>query len=187
MLEETLLRWFIVARTLECYDFERNTYKKGKLSAIALEFGKSEKTIRRIKEQYFQQRNENGRVPDMALKHSEKSGRPSALTAPMMDLIKHVDDKENGFKTQGMLAEVLDVSKSTMTKWLKKMETNITHSYLKPKSTAEHKHNRLEFVMSRILPNCMECRSFFDQVHLDESWFYLRNETELVRLYPGDE
>ncbi|CAN0042926.1 unnamed protein product [Choristocarpus tenellus] len=47
--------------------------------------------------------------------------------------------------------------------------------------------NRVDFILHQIPCNCKTHRTGLDTIHIDEAWFYLIHEREMVHMFPREE
>jgi len=181
-------KWAIISRYNWYTNCETCCIMSGGVKKISAECKVSEGTIRRIMAQYREQCQLQGTtVPDMQITCKPKSGRPSKLTDEVENEIRDANQATNGRSTIRNLSVSLDISKSTLHRYLKKMNVEIVSTWIKPKLSYDQKIERLRFILGL---RSGRTWSFEDQknvIVVDESWFYLHKTRGYVRLFPGDE
>jgi hypothetical protein len=102
-------------------------------------------------------------------------------------LIKNTIHAREERGTERHISNILLVPQPTFHKYLNLMGQIRTNTRLKPKLTELQLMNRLKFVLSRVDSRTNNFFNFDYDVHLDESWFYLREDSEWIRYFPGEE
>lgn len=183
----TAKRWGMVARYNYWFNPDTRTMPYGKITEIAKEFSVSNQTLMRAVNDYFLAANNNELVPDLSKNITEALGAPSKRTPEVEMEIKAYNSGRSGRTTIRNIATNTGLAKSTLSRYLDEMESKVITMRLKPKLTENHKLRRLEFVLNKIRPNGSLFKSFRNQVHIDESWFFLNTNGEFVRVFPGEE
>eukprot|EP00117_Sycon_ciliatum_P044677 scpid99779/ scgid32195/ len=85
----------------------------------------------------------------------------------------------------GKLAERgTKVTAMTIRKWCKDLGMVKRRRYIKPKLTATHRINRLQFALGQIDRSARRFTNLENVVHADEKWFFLMKDGQVCRVFP---
>jgi hypothetical protein len=112
-------------------------------------------------------------------------GRPSELTEELKAEIKDVNERTGGRLTILELSNHLQVSVSTMRRYLFSMEAERKSTWLKPKLSYQQQMERLRFVLNLRHGNRARFKSLQKVIMVDE--LVLSSSEGYVRIFPGDD
>ncbi|OMO72576.1 Transposase, Tc1-like protein [Corchorus olitorius] len=160
---------------------------KGSLTSLATMFSVSPKTIGRIWKQ-AKLCMENGLIVNVSSKLTGNVGRKKILIDP-----RKVSEIPLRRRTNiRSIAKALNMSKSTVHRRVKEGFIRAHSNAVKPDLTDENKKTRLEFCLSKLdLTNAgintIPFDGMFNQVHIDEKWFFMTRESERYYLLPEED
>lgn len=118
---------------------------------------------------------------------SGHSGGGNRLTDQEKNKLKAAVRDREGRHTIREIGEISSIPKSTVQDNLQAMGVIRYITWVKPALSEHHLIQRIEFILSRIdLHTNLFC-DMYHVIHVDECWFYLRQNKEWVRLLPGEE
>ncbi|XP_021861639.2 uncharacterized protein [Spinacia oleracea] len=157
----------------------------GVAKKLANEYGVDKSTVHRIwgraKDQMQQdvidvRRQKKGRVGRKAREFTE-------------EVIKNVPKRHR--TTLRSFAIALQTSPSTIYRLLKKGILRPHTNSIKPSVTAAHKTQRIQWILSKIIPRTVHSgpkfSSLYNVIHIDEKWFYMSRKTQRYYLLAGEE
>ena len=162
---------------------------------VAREFGVSDRTVRNIFSQYKQQIEEGVSTPDMGTKR-HKSGRKLQLTGSLRSDIESIlqdfADQCRYCSIDRLLGHLQELGhklgRSTLHEYLERMQSTTTKLWLKSQLNDTQRRRRLDFVLSQRDSghgaDYHRWKNKLNEIHIDESWFYIRNEQTKLRLTP---
>ena len=162
---------------------------------VAREFGVSDRTVRNIFSQYKQQVEEGVSTPDMGTKR-HKSGRKLQLTGSLRSDIESIlqdfADQCRYCSIDRLLGHLQELGhklgRSTLHEYLERMQSTTTKLWLKSQLKDTQRQRRLDFVLSQRDSghgaDYHRWKNKLNEIHIDESWFYIRNEQTKLRLTP---
>ena len=181
-------KWAVVARyNCRLYPGE-SKLRKGELTKLSHELKVTTKTISRIALEYKNQVEEKGFM-DVSLvpkKHGHV-GRKNRLDNRTKKRIHRKNTVTKGRLPLRMMAFQLGLKLTTLHRYMKRMGTTYRSLWIKPKLTEDHRMERIRFILKlRNGPRSNQFKNQFNTVVVDESWFYLKKDRTIVRLFPGD-
>ncbi|XP_023760264.1 uncharacterized protein LOC111908693 [Lactuca sativa] len=161
--------------------------KKGSASEVASLFSVSKRTVSRIWRQGKNQVDQ-GLPVDLSLNMSMVVGR-KRIQINLNQVSEIPLRRRSNIRS---LAKSLNVSKSTMHRWIKEGVLRPHTNAIKPTLTHENKRARLEFCLSKITLSSLfsPLPTFYDMfnvVHIDEKWFYMSKPSKRYYLVPGED
>jgi len=181
-------KWDLVCACLPYYDQNRQKVKYGQGEMLLFVTNRSRRTIQRVMREYFQKKNQFGFGNiDMAPKKKNKVGRKKQLTPIVRRRIIRENNKSKKTASIRKLSEAVNIPPSTLHRYVHDLGGTYTHSWLKPLLTDEHKLKRIEFIINLRRGRQWEFKKQFDTIVIDESWIYLYQDREKIRLFPGEE
>jgi len=179
--------WAVVATANLNLHRDLLTLPAGKCGEIALQFGLSERTISRIVSHYFEQINNDVLIPEMGDLRKNHSGAHTTKTLELVESLKEANAVTQGTSSDRAVADRAGIPRSTAQRWMKEEKVERHFIWLHPKLSENHRIARLNWCLNRIDFRNRKFRSFQNVVHIDESWFYLRSDKKIVRVFPGED
>ena len=81
----------------------------------------------------------------------------------------------------------LDNGTETVRRWFNKEAAAKVARRIKPSLSRDQKLRRIDFVCDEVGETTGDYLDQFNVVHLDESWFFLLQTNEKIRMFPGEE
>jgi transposase len=165
----------IVCRYFWYTDPSTGKLQNGALKSILSEVNRGKSTVMRTMKEFREMCNQQETLtPDLNETFGQRTGRPSELTEELKAEIKDVNERTGGRLTILELSNRIQVSVSTMRRYLISMEAERKSTWVKPKLSYQQQMERLRFVLNLRHGNRARFKS-------------LRNVIMLVRIYPGDD
>jgi hypothetical protein len=182
------MKWAIISRYLYYCPKDSTKIASGCLPIVVKELNISDRSIRRVMTQYFQMCKDQGTMcPDMSDTIKTRIGQASQLTEELKTEIKRINEETLGRLTILEFSNRLEISKSSMHRYLRQMYANKVSTWVKPKLSFHQQMERLRFVLNVRRGDSSQFKNQKNVVMVDESWFYLHKTKGYVRLFPGDE
>ena len=168
-----------------CSDNDDLRVDHGMLSKAAAKYGRSRQAIGNI---WREARKQLRAGRPIQLRNNRIGAKPTKIHFNPDD-VKAIEMKER--TTLQGLAEKLNVSKTTVWRWVNanmlKAHTNAIKSHL----TIENMMHRVKFCLRHLhldqSLNVIKFKSMQHIVHIDEKWFYLTKESERYYIVEGEE
>ena len=127
--------------------------------------------------------------PAIRSKRHFRGAKPVYDVDALAEALKLVPKKQR--KTSRAAASALGVSTFMIQQMKQKKMVWKHHSRLKPALTEENKQRRIEHVLDRIRPATrtggLVYDDLYDEIHIDEKWFYLTRDGEAYILVDGEQ
>ncbi|KAL7589894.1 hypothetical protein Lser_V15G40182 [Lactuca serriola] len=160
--------------------------QRGAISDVASQFSVSNRTVSRIWHQAKFQIN-HGLPVVLSSNMAKVVGRKRV----QVDFNQVLDIPLRRRSNIRSLANLLNVSKSTMHRRIKEGALRPHTNAIKPTLTHENKRARLEFCLSKISrslsSNIPTFHDMFNVIHIDEKWFYMSKPSRRYYLVPGED
>lgn len=157
--------------------FDAHVPARGKITEAATMFNVGRQTVTYIWAAAKRQLDE-GKPINMSSNKLGKA-RTKKVTLDIEKLKATPWEERNSIRA---VAEVLEVSKTTVARWVKDKEIKPHSNAMKPYLTDEGKLLRLEFSLSLLhydrQLNVIRFGSMENIIHIDEKWFYITRQTE---------
>jgi transposase len=181
-------KWGIVCRYFWYTDPSTGKLQNGALKSILSKVNRGKSTVMRTMKEFREMCNQQETLtPDLNETFGQRTGRPSELTEELKAEIKDVNERTGGRLTILELSNRIQVSVSTMRRYLISMEAERKSTWVKPKLSYQQQMERLRFVLNLRHGNRARFKSLQNVIMVDESWFYLHKVKGYVRIFPGDD
>jgi hypothetical protein len=170
-----------------------NKLQRGAMKQISLTFQKSERQIRRIRQQYHEQEDAGIKFPSCKRQKTE-CGRKTKLTPALMETIEKIaQDYASSCRYMSERALQADLrsldyplSLRTCGLYLTRLGCKVSKVWIKPLLTDKHKSDRMLWIINKADRahglNFNKFQSCFNRVHVDETWIYLKQTSSKIRL-----
>jgi hypothetical protein len=181
-------RWAFVAMILQ-YEPPPKVMKKTEICEL---FQITDRTGRRIMEEYRESIEKGEFVPDLSSDRLGNCGRSSDLTETLQKRLRKINKDTRGELTLRAFAAEYEkrhkepMALVTLSRYCDEMGFHKVRSYLKPSLTVEQKIWRLEFILQK-KDLGFRFKLELYVIHVDEKWFYLTQDKKSIRIHPDDE
>lgn len=152
--------------------------QKGAITLAAKQFKCNRMTISRIWKRASENNCQGESYANVDSLKKQNCGRKCKDYGEKLEKLRHIPLSRRG--TIRSAAHAIEVPKSTLFRILKKGKSiKRVSSTIKPFLTEKNKKDRVEFCLSKVLPDG-KFMDFKDYIHIDEKWFYL---TKCKRTY----
>ena len=164
-------------------------YKHKALERLSAKHGISKRELQRIGAKTRQQLNAGTGI-DLSHRRMGREPTTTKFSPEVAQKIRRINKATKGRgsfrQIQAKLnAEGVDVaSPSTVMEWTKNLDAFKTRNSVLPILTRDQKIWRVDFSLNKLKANG-ECKAFYDEVHIDEKWFALMPDGELIRVIPN--
>ncbi|XP_057250640.1 uncharacterized protein LOC125497841 [Beta vulgaris subsp. vulgaris] len=159
---------------------------RGLFNKTAAEYEVNRSTIYRIWKDAKRQMTSSGIIN---AKHKKKGRSGRKFIDVNLDTLRAIPKKNR--TTLRSFGEALQVSPSTIYRWVKRGILRPHTNSIKPKLTEAHKVKRLTWVLSLSIPKTVTELSKFqnlsNMIHIDEKWFYMSHVTHRYYLLADEE
>ncbi|XP_057526577.1 uncharacterized protein LOC130805810 [Amaranthus tricolor] len=177
----------LIVQQLTCLSKEPDRrFPWGTIKTIALQHNTSRWTVARLWES-AKTSMQNGIVIDV---NSRKRGRVGGKARVFeMTLLNVVPiEKRTTIRAMG---SALGIRHLKVYRMMKSGNIRAHTNSIKPKLNHDHKIRRINFILSQIIPptidNIPKLSLMYNDVHIDEKWFYMSRETQSYYLFPWEE
>ncbi|CAM9347477.1 unnamed protein product [Choristocarpus tenellus] len=128
---------------------------------------------------------------NISLKSQARSERALNFTPTKQAKVRKINSSNRTLTINQLSAKVVEadlaVGSLKLHRWLKVMGTTRVQRHITPSLLFSHQKIRVDFILYQISRNRKTYRTGLNTIHINEAWFYLIREQEMVHMFPGED